>query len=278
MQVSCHRRFLPSHPDFAPGRRGRLLRGPDRLRLADAIGALFARTLGGLVQRRTATQNSLDLPSGFPSFAGMKHYRSCLVLVLVLAGWLGLTAAAAAQNAAATAAAQEEAEARYRSLASQVAGLKEAQDLHSQQIAALEKSLRELSEQVVRAANQTATQEKLGQLAEQIRRVDEARVAENKKIFETIDELHRILKNMAAAPPPRPLPAPTTTTPPAASTTASEDMFEYVVQKNDTLDRIVQAYRSQGFKVSYKAVREANPKVNWDRLRIGQKIYIPKPH
>jgi hypothetical protein len=208
----------------------------------------------------------------------MKRYISAMAWATVLGGWLSLASSLAAQNSAASAAAQEEAEDRYRRLAAQVAGLKEAQDLHTQQMAALEKNIQEVAEQVARARNQSATQDKLNQLAEQIRKVDEARIAENKKIFETIDELHRILKNMASAPPPRPPSAPPSAASNPSTAGGNEEVYEYTVQKNDTLDVIVQAYRAQNIKVTRKAIRDANPKVNWDRLRVGQKIYIPKPH
>jgi LysM repeat protein len=202
-----------------------------------------------------------------------------LVALPCLTCWLGGVETLAAQNNAAAAAAHEEAEDRYRRLAAQVASLREAQDLHQQQIAALEKSVRDLSDQVARAANKgpDPTQERLTQLAEQIRKVDEARVAENKKIFETIDELHRILKKVAAAPAPRPASSAPPAPAPAPGATANDEGFEYVVQKNDTLSGIVQAYRLQNIKVTAKAIKDANPAVVWERLRVGQKIWIPKP-
>jgi LysM repeat protein len=206
----------------------------------------------------------------------MKRNVSWMLLVSVLTGWLGLAASVAAQNTAAISAAQEEAEDRYRRLAAQVGNLKEAQDLQQQQIAALEKSIRDLSERITRADNNSATQEKLGHLAEQIKKVDEARVAENKKIFETIDELHGILKKMAAAPPRTP-PAPAPAPKPTQTTSGTDEAFVYEVQKGDTLGGIVQAYRQQNVKVTTKAIREANPKVNCDVLRVGQKLLIPKP-
>jgi LysM repeat protein len=211
----------------------------------------------------------------------MKRYLSFMLLFPILVGWLPTAVGAEVQNSAAAAAAQEEAEDRYRRLAAQVTGLKEAQDLHQQQMATLDKNIRDLSDQVTRAANNNVTQERLNQLAEQIKKVDEARIAENKKIFETIEELHRILKNMAAAPPPvrptRTTPAPTTAASKTPGPAATEDGFEYAVQKNDTLSGIVQSYRQQNIKVSRKAIMDANPNVNWDRLRVGQKIFIPKP-
>jgi septal ring factor EnvC (AmiA/AmiB activator) len=206
---------------------------------------------------------------------------SLVVFLPMLVSWLGMAAGALAQNNAAAVAAQEEAEDRYRRMAAQVTGLKEAQDLHQQQIASLEKSIRELSDQVARANNNNsvnnATQEKLSHLAEQIRKVDEARVTENKKIFETIDELHRILKNMASAPPPKRTSPPPPPAKEPAAVSSNEEGFEYLVRKDDTLSGIVQAYRQQNINVTRKMIMDANPTVNWDRLKVKQKIFIPKP-
>ena len=57
----------------------------------------------------------------------------------------------------------------------------------------------------------------------------------------------------------------------------NQEGFDYVVQKNDTLSGIIQAYRGKGIKVTTKSVTEANPTVKWERLRVGQKVFIPKP-
>lgn len=53
--------------------------------------------------------------------------------------------------------------------------------------------------------------------------------------------------------------------------------FEHPIAKGDTLGAVVQAYRDQGIKVTRKMVQDANPNVNWDKLVIGRKIFIPKP-
>jgi hypothetical protein len=39
----------------------------------------------------------------------------------------------------------------------------------------------------------------------------------------------------------------------------------------------VQKYRKENIMVTEKAIRDANPGVDWDRLQIGKKIFIPKP-
>jgi beta-lactamase regulating signal transducer with metallopeptidase domain len=50
---------------------------------------------------------------------------------------------------------------------------------------------------------------------------------------------------------------------------------EYVIRAGDTLSRIVSTFREQGSSITQQALREANPDVHWNRLRIGQRIVIP---
>jgi hypothetical protein len=59
--------------------------------------------------------------------------------------------------------------------------------------------------------------------------------------------------------------------------TTPEEGFEYIVQKDDRLDVIVKRYRDEKIMVTSKSIMDANPTVNWNKLRIGQKIFIPKP-
>ena len=70
--------------------------------------------------------------------------------------------------------------------------------------------------------------------------------------------------------------------PPVAEASGVENGFSYTVQGGDTLSAILKAYntdfKSKGWKtISLKQAREANPNVDWDRLRVGQKIVIPRP-
>jgi hypothetical protein len=58
---------------------------------------------------------------------------------------------------------------------------------------------------------------------------------------------------------------------------APENLLAYKIKDGDTLVRIVADLRAQGFKVSQQQVMDVNPKVIWNRLAIGQTIYIPKP-
>lgn len=205
----------------------------------------------------------------------MKRVFTWPLLGLALLGLIGTVITSIAQDTAGVAA-REAAEENYRKLAGTVQQLADNQALQQQRLDGLERSLNELRGEIAKANNNTATQESLRRLAEQIQEVDKARVTENRRIQETLDDLHRLIKGVASAPPPsRPAPAPAPST--SAGPTSNEEGFEYVVQKDDTLSGIVSAYRTQGIKVTQKAVREANPSVNCDRLRVNQKIFIPKP-
>lgn len=51
---------------------------------------------------------------------------------------------------------------------------------------------------------------------------------------------------------------------------------EYAIQVGDTLSRIVSTFRESGHPMTLKLLQEANPNVQWNRLRLGQRIVIPE--
>ena len=207
----------------------------------------------------------------------MKRILIWLVLGIVVLGWAGPASNAFAQNAAADAAAREAAEDNLKRLVAAVEKLDANQTAQQQRIEALEKGFQDLREAIIKAGNQSATQESLRRLGEHIQKVDEARVTENKKIQETLDELYRVIKTAAAAPPPPRTPVAPVPPRPATTNAGTEEGFEYKVEPGDMLPKIVQKYRAEGVKLTQKMVMDANPNIKWDRLRVGQKIFIPKP-
>ena len=50
-----------------------------------------------------------------------------------------------------------------------------------------------------------------------------------------------------------------------------------MIQSGDTLDAIVQAYKEKNIKVTVAQILKANPGLKAERLRVGQKIFIPAP-
>ena len=53
--------------------------------------------------------------------------------------------------------------------------------------------------------------------------------------------------------------------------------YYHVVEKGETLNMICQAYRDQGVKVSVTQVRKANGLTERSLLKVGEKLFIPKP-
>ena len=193
------------------------------------------------------------------------------VALLMLAA--GPARAADIAGSAAAVAAQQEAEERYKQMAATVEEMKETQAAQQKKISALAAELEKLREEVVRAGNNAATTDSLKRLADQIQEVDKKRVADNERILAEFARLGKAISAGSGTTRTHP-PDSTPTNPPPV---ASGEGFDYVIAKNDTLGDIVQAYRKQGINITRKLVMDANPNVNWDKLRIGQKIFIPKP-
>jgi LysM repeat protein len=196
-------------------------------------------------------------------------------LILGLATWwaLGTLPLPAQDNTLATLLAErQELDEKYKSLAAAVRALQENQEVLQKKLDAALAELRALQERTSRTPTNWASTEDVRRLAERLVELDKSRVADNKLVLDKIAELAKTLK----APPPAPAnpPAPT----PRKTAPAKEEKgYEYVVQSGDTLTRIIKEYRDAGIKVSQKAIEEANPGVDWNRLKIGQKIWIPAP-
>jgi regulator of replication initiation timing len=79
--------------------------------------------------------------------------------------------------------------------------------------------------------------------------------------------------------------SPATTADNASSSDAAEDApkpkphkgYEHVVAPHETLTMICAAYRDQGVKVTVAEIRRANGMTEKSTLKVGQKLFIPKP-
>jgi hypothetical protein len=202
----------------------------------------------------------------------------------ILCCFVFATAALCAADAV-TLAAQEEIRDNYKRLSAMVDELQAAQLALQKQVGALATEVGKLRDEIAHANNNSATQESMRKLDDQIRKVDESRVSDNKRIQEALEKLGRAIREIPAAPSSRPRvvepgPAPA---PSGAQTgrpgggTAVEDGFEYAIQDGDRLDKIVTKLREQKIMVTSKMIRDANPTVDWNRLKVNQKIFIPKP-
>jgi len=58
---------------------------------------------------------------------------------------------------------------------------------------------------------------------------------------------------------------------------APEKGFEHTVASGDTLSTIVQAYKKKGIKVTVDQILKVNPGLVPEKMKVGQKIFIPAP-
>lgn len=200
----------------------------------------------------------------------MKRYLFLASFLMMLATpWLR------AEESPAAIAERQEAEERHKRLNARVEDIEQAQQSIRDSLTRLNEELGKLREEIARANNSSkdaATQESIKRLADAIQEVDKKRMADNERVLATLSDLKRgfserpttSVKPIIAANPPPPR-------------TGTEKGYDYAIRQGDTLSGIVTALVKQGIKVSQKQVSEANPSVNWNKLKVGQKIFIPAP-
>ena len=209
----------------------------------------------------------------------MKRVFAAVLLLSALA-----TSALHSADAVALAA-QQEAQDNYKRLTATVEEFQTAQLAQQKQISALASDLSKLRDEVTRNDNNAGTQEAIRKLNEQILKVDESRIADNKRIQEALEQLGKAITELGKVPPPPRRSANvdsggssrTSSRLPATSSNAAQEGFEYIIQKGDYLGLIVKRYNDEKIPVTQKSVMDANPTVVWTKLQVGQKIFIPKP-
>jgi LysM repeat protein len=191
----------------------------------------------------------------------MKRVSLYAAVVLIL-----LSAPAWAQDAAT----QE----RLDKMAGQIQDFLDNQKSLQQQLSQVSKEVSALREQIANQPREDwATAADLKRLADGVREIDKKRIEDNERIRTEISKLGKLL---ASAPAPRSRPA-RDEEPKEKEPAKPEAGLEYVVQPGDSLSLIVQACREKGIKVTMDQVRKANPKLNPEKLLVGQKIFIPQP-
>jgi LysM repeat protein len=184
---------------------------------------------------------------------------------------------------AAAAAERENTEANFKQMNVKIDLLQEALSAQQKRIGALVNEIHTLREEVDRLKSRNesaATQESIKRLADKIEEVDKKRRDDNELVLAQLKQIGKGLAKPAApqkdpTPPPA-NPKPDDATPPQGDK-PPENGYVYHIKDKDTLVRIVTDLRAQGFKVTQKQIMDANPKVNWTKLRIGQPIFIPQP-
>lgn len=168
-------------------------------------------------------------------------------------------------GAASIIASSEEAEERYKRMVSAIEELQAGHAALRKRVLELEETVAKLREELYRATNGTVSKAELAALAEKLVELDKSRESDKKLILDQLARLGASLKNLHVSPPP------------PKESNVPEKGYEYVVQPGDTLSKIVKAYNDAGIKVTLKQVQDANPGLNLNSLKVGQKIFIPAP-
>lgn len=166
---------------------------------------------------------------------------------------------------------------RYNKLSGQIEDLRSSQDAWNRKLETLAKDIETLRGQLEKQpAGNFASEEDLKRLADAIKEVDRKRMDDYERIR---TDLKGLGKTLAAS-----SPSGHKTSPPVveetsakAKTTAPDKGFEYEVKKDDTLSLIVKAYRENNIKITMDQVLKANPGLKPEKMRVGQKIFIPAP-
>jgi LysM repeat protein len=165
---------------------------------------------------------------------------------------------------------------RLDKLAGRIEDLTAGQEALKKQISDLSHELDSMREQLGKPNTSYVRHEDLTRLAEDIKAVDQKRIDDAEKVRTELQRLRNAVVTSATPPKKAPAVKPKETT--STSTPATSDKgYEYVVKSGDTLDAIALAYKEKDIKVTVAQILAANPGLKAERLRVGQKIFIPKP-
>ena len=206
--------------------------------------------------------------------------------IFILAGMsvclLGRPVLAQDANSAAAIAAKQSAEERYNRMAADLQSVQSDNEALHARIANLEHEMQSLRDAQAKPADNSSVMDAINTLAKKIQEVDQKRLEDKDAISEEIRKsmtglekslgsgggsVREATPKATATPEPPPTPV---------------NGYSYTIQEGDRLDAIVHAYntdfKSKGLKpITLRQAMEANPKVNWNRLLVGQKIVIPRP-
>lgn len=152
----------------------------------------------------------------------------------------------------------------------------------------LQSALREANERN-RTVDEPATREDLKRLAEKVAEVDAQREKDRKAILDQFEKLEKGLKeilrsgggNNGGKSRPREQSSEQSTQE-TAPEVLEGNFLKHVVQSGETFSEIIEAFNAALKKegrptVSYSQVRKANPKLDLNRIRVGQEILLPVP-
>lgn len=183
-----------------------------------------------------------------------------------------------AQDDAARAAAiaeREASEERYKRLNAQIEDLQAANVSLRHELSAIKEEIRFLREESSKSGNNYVTRQELRELALTVKEIDQKRDADNKRV---LDEIHKLAKEPPIPAAPLSAPKSNVSAEKGANGGIEKGYWHTVDAGDKNLSLILQAYREQqGVKATLKQVLEANPGLNPNKIRPGQKIFIPDP-
>jgi LysM repeat protein len=171
-------------------------------------------------------------------------------------------------------------EERLNQLSGKIEDLIASQEAQRKRVAELAREIEHLREQQSKPNGSYASQEDLKRLAKAVEEVDRKRLDDNEK---TRAELVKLGKSLAGPLTAKSKPAGGSATAPSGGATAEKPtpqekgFGDYTVQPGDTLSVIVQAYREKNIKLTVDQILKANPGLKPEKLKVGQKIWIPAP-
>ena len=164
-------------------------------------------------------------------------------------------------------------EERLNKLSAQIQDLVEARDAQNKRIEELAKQVMELQDQQSKPTASYASPEDLKELAGKLQEVDRKRVEDTELILKKIEGLG---KTLGASTPRKPVAIqPATPSGDGSAPGKPEDGYYYVIQSGDSLSAIAKAYGEKNIKVTVTQIQKANPGLNPEKMRVGQKIFIP---
>lgn len=165
-------------------------------------------------------------------------------------------------------------EERLDKLSAQIDVLVEAKDEQNKKIEDLESQIRDLQNQVSKPTGNYASADDLKQLADAVKEIDRKRQEDNEHVVQELQSLSKSLTSSASF---HRSSSGSTDVPTTGEPRGPEDGYYYPVKEGDTLALIVKAYREKNIKVTLQQVLDANPGLKPTSLKVGQKIFIPKP-
>ena len=161
---------------------------------------------------------------------------------------------------------REDAQVRYKRLTAKIEDLENTIQAYNQQFQKMEAEIHRLRSEVSKMRDGGSDSSAMAE----IRKVDRAREADHETVMKEFARLRRELLGSVTKPPK------SNSGSPAPVPQATEKGLEYTIRDGDTLSKLVAALNKQGVKVTQKQIEQANPGVDWNRLKINQKIFIPQ--